>query len=74
MTSPFKKRVILVEDDQEIRNSFSLIVNSSPKFTVVNGYGDGEEAIKNLNKDKRHLLEIIAKFQMYKTISEIDDN
>lgn len=56
MTSPFKKRVILVEDDQEIRNSFSLIVNSSPKFTVVNGYGDGEEAIKNLNKDKPEIV------------------
>lgn len=56
MTSPFKKRVILVEDDQEIRNSFSLIVNSSPKFTVINGYGDGEEAIKNLNKDKPEIV------------------
>lgn len=56
MSAPFKKRVVLVEDDQEIRNSFSLIVNSSPKFTVVNGYGDGEEAIKNLSKDKPEIV------------------
>lgn len=56
MALPFKKRVVLVEDDQEIRNSFSLIVNSSPKFTVVEGYGSGEEAISNLNRDKPEII------------------
>jgi DNA-binding NarL/FixJ family response regulator len=56
MALPFKKRVVLVEDDQEIRNSFSLIVNSSPKFIVVNGYGTGEEAIANLQKDKPEIV------------------
>jgi len=34
MALPFKKRVTIVEDDQEIRNSFTLIVNSSQKFMV----------------------------------------
>lgn len=56
MALPFKKRVVLVEDDQEIRNSFSLIVNSSPKFTVVNGYGDGEEAISSLQRDRPEIV------------------
>jgi DNA-binding NarL/FixJ family response regulator len=56
MALPFKKRVVLVEDDQEIRNSFSLIVNSSPKFMVVNGYGSGEEAISSLQKDKPEIV------------------
>ena len=45
MGLPFKKRVLIVEDDQEIRNSFTLIVNSSQKFTVVNAYGNSEDAI-----------------------------
>ncbi len=52
MALPFKKRVIIIEDDQEIRNSFTLIVNSSDKFAVVNAYGSCEEAIANLSRDK----------------------
>jgi DNA-binding NarL/FixJ family response regulator len=50
--SSFKKRVLIVEDDQEIRNSFSLIVNSSQNFTVVNAYSNCEDAIKHLAADR----------------------
>ena len=56
MGLPFKKRVMIVEDDQEIRNSFTLIVNSSQKFMVVNSYGTAEEAIANLNRDKPEIV------------------
>ena len=56
MALPFKKRVMIVEDDQEIRNSFNLIVNSSQKFMVVNAYGSCEEAIDNLNRDKPEIV------------------
>ena len=56
MLSPFKKRVLLIEDDPEIRNSFALIVNSSPKFFVVNGYANCEEAIKQLHNDKPDIV------------------
>jgi DNA-binding NarL/FixJ family response regulator len=56
MALPFKKRVMIVEDDQEIRNSFTLIVNSSQKFMVVNAYGSAEEAIANLNRDKPEIV------------------
>jgi len=56
MALPFKKRVMIVEDDQEIRNSFTLIVNSSQKFTVVNAYGSGEDAIDNLQRDKPEIV------------------
>src|SRR5688572_11702729 len=56
MALPFKKRVMIVEDDQEIRNSFSLIVNSSQRFMVVGAYGDCEEAISSLNRDKPEIV------------------
>lgn len=56
MALPFKKRVMIVEDDQEIRNSFSLIVNSSQRFMVVGAYGNCEEAIINLNRDKPEIV------------------
>ena len=50
--SSTKKRVLLIEDDQEIRNSFSLIVNSSQNYVVVNGYSNCEDAIKHLQADR----------------------
>jgi len=56
MALPFKKRVMIVEDDQEIRNSFNLIVNSSQRFTVVGAYGGCEEAISNLHRDKPEIV------------------
>jgi len=52
MTTLPKKRVLIVEDDAEIRNSFVTIVNSSEKFAVVNAYGSCEDAIKHLGHDK----------------------
>jgi DNA-binding NarL/FixJ family response regulator len=56
MALPFKKRVMIVEDDQEIRNSFSLIVNSSQKFMVVNAHANCEDAIATLHRDKPEIV------------------
>lgn len=50
------KKVLIIEDDEEIRSSFSLIVNSSDKFTVINTYGNGESAISNLPKDQPDIV------------------
>jgi DNA-binding NarL/FixJ family response regulator len=50
----FKRKVVIVEDDSEIRNGFQLIVNSSENFTVVGTFGTGEaflERLKYLNPD-----------------------
>jgi DNA-binding NarL/FixJ family response regulator len=56
MALPFKKRVMIVEDDQEIRNSFVLIVNSSQRFVAVNAYSTCEEAIKHLAQDRPEII------------------
>lgn len=56
MALPFKKRVLIVEDDEEIRNSFTLIVNSSQKFSVVNAYDNSEDAVKNILRDKPEIV------------------
>ncbi len=50
------KKVLIVEDDEEIRNSFSLIVNSSDKFNVTNSYGTSEAAISNFAKDQPDIV------------------
>jgi len=56
MNSPFKKRVVIIEDDQEIRSSYELIVNSSPKFFVISSYGNCEDAIKQIHNDKADIV------------------
>lgn len=56
MSSEPKKRVLIIEDDPEIRSSFAMIVDSSQKFTVVNSYGNCEDAIKHLHTDKPDIV------------------
>lgn len=56
MALPFKKRVLIIEDDPEIRNSFTLIVNSSQKFMVINSYSKCEDAIENLHRDRAEIV------------------
>ena len=50
------KNVLIIENDEEIRNNFSLIVNSSDKFRVTNAYGDSETAIGNLLRDQPDIV------------------
>lgn len=56
MSTEPKKRVLIIEDDPEIRSSFTMIVDSSQKFTVVNGYSNCEDAIKHLHTDKPDIV------------------
>lgn len=56
MSTESKKRVLVIEDDPEIRSSFAMIVNSSQKFTVVNSYSNCEDAIKHLHTDKPDIV------------------
>lgn len=56
MSLPVKKKVVIVEDDQEIRESFNLIVGSSQRFTPVGAYGTCEDAIAAINRDKPEIV------------------
>ena len=51
-----KKRVLIIEDDPEIRHSFQVIVNSSQNFVVINTYNGCEAAIKHLLADKPEIV------------------
>ena len=44
----FRSRIVIVEDNEAIREGFSLIINSISKFVVVNAYDNCEDTIKNL--------------------------
>ncbi len=45
------KRIVLVEDDNIIREAFQTLISQSADFIVVNAYSNAEEAIKNLKED-----------------------
>jgi DNA-binding NarL/FixJ family response regulator len=54
------KRVVLVEDDAIIRDSFVTLINESKDFHVVNGWSNAEDALKNIEHDAAdiYLLDI----------------
>ncbi len=56
MRNLLKRRVIIVEDDKILRESYETIVNSSDKFLVVGAYKTSEEAISEFNKKKPDIV------------------
>ncbi|MDX1629189.1 MAG: response regulator transcription factor [Fulvivirga sp.] len=52
----FRSRIVIVEDNEAVREGFSLIINSVSQYYVVNAYETAEEAIKNLNKDNPQIV------------------
>lgn len=51
-----KKRVVIVEDDADLRTSFKLLINGSNNFTVKGAYGSCEEALQNLTADNPEIV------------------
>lgn len=51
-----RSKVIIIEDNQELRKSYSLLVKSTGNFVVSGEYDDCETALKNLHRDKPELV------------------
>lgn len=51
-----KVRITIVEDNEPIKDGFALIINSFPKYYVVNTYTNCEAALKNLRKDDPDII------------------
>lgn len=60
MQSIMSKRIVLVEDDLVIRESFMTLINESNDFRVVNAWSTAEDAMKNIAEDAAdiYLLDI----------------
>lgn len=52
----FRSRIVIVEDNNAIREGFSLIINSVSNYYVVSSYDNAEDCIKNLKKDKPEII------------------
>ena len=47
----FRTRIVIIEDNEAVKDGYALILNSHKDYHVVNTYTTAEEAIKNLRKD-----------------------
>ncbi|MBL6448004.1 response regulator transcription factor [Fulvivirga sp. 29W222] len=52
----FRSRIVIVEDNDAVREGFALIINSVSDYYVVNAYDNAEDCIKNLKKDKPEII------------------
>ncbi len=52
----FRSRIVIVEDNDAVREGFSLIINSISDYYVVNTYDNAEDAIHALKKDKPEIV------------------
>ena len=47
-----KKRIVIIEDNAAIRKGFCDILETIPRYEVINQYGNAEDALANLTLDK----------------------
>ena len=52
----FRSRIVIVEDNDVVREGFALIINSISNYYVVNSYDNAEDSIRNLKKDKPDVI------------------
>lgn len=49
-------RIVIVEDNEVVKDGFSLLLNSIEEYDVVNSYVKCEDAIKNLKNDQSDII------------------
>lgn len=49
-------RIVIIEDNDELRTTYEQLINSVEDFTVVRAYSNCEDAIKNMPRDKPDLI------------------
>lgn len=47
-----KKKIVIIEDNNKIREGFAAVIDSSGKYQVAGHYDNCEEAIRNLERDE----------------------
>lgn len=49
-------RVLIIEDDETIREGFSFLINESEHYRVIKGYATVESALARLKEDDPHVI------------------
>lgn len=56
MTTVDKVRIVIVEDNDVVREGLTLMINHTDKFKVINAYRKAEPAVKNLLEDQPDIV------------------
>jgi DNA-binding NarL/FixJ family response regulator len=49
-------RVVMIEDDETIREGFAYLINAAPNYSVVSAYSSVEDAMPHLLEDKPDVI------------------
>jgi DNA-binding NarL/FixJ family response regulator len=49
-------RIVIIEDNNTVREGFAIIINNEDRFIVVNSYDNCEAALNNLKSDSPHVV------------------
>ena len=52
----YERRIVIVEDNTELSNLYSFLINGIDNYSVVNKYKNCEDLIKNINNDRPDLV------------------
>ena len=48
--------MVIIEDDETIRNGYALLIDANPQYRVVNAYGSADEALIHLADDDPQVI------------------
>lgn len=49
-------RIVIIEDDETIRDSYAYLINEADGYAVVNTYSSAENALKGIKADDPHIV------------------
>jgi len=52
----FRTRIVIIEDNEAVKDGYALILGSNSEYNVVSTYTTAEGAIKNLRKDNPDII------------------
>lgn len=52
----FRTRIVIIDDNEAIKDGYALILGSNREYNVVNTYTTAEEALKNLRRDNPDIV------------------
>src|SRR5690606_25139973 len=52
----FDIKIVLIEDDETIREAYTYLINEQKGYKVVNAYASAEAALKGIKADDPHIV------------------
>lgn len=66
-------RIVIIEDDETIRNGYTYLLNKQAGFAVINSYVSAEAALKNIEQDAADVILLDISLIGMSGIDALDD-